>query len=195
MKKPTLNDDQVLEQLVSTVTLKKFTKTKGNLLEFYLCGEILDSDFYVDWFDQIRNASANDTIKLYINSPGGNAYTAIQFLRCMGDCDADIICSVEGCCMSAATMIFLAADGFEVTPNSAFMFHNYSSGTYGKGGEQYDQIQFERTWSEQLLTQCYQHFLTEEEIHSMLHNKDIWLTSEQVIERLERRSKLLSKGD
>lgn len=176
----------ILEAL-TTGTFKKFTKTKGNLYEFYLSGEITEADCYVEWFDCIRNTTPNDTVKFYINSPGGDVYTAIQFLRVMGDCEADIIASVEGCCMSAATMIFLAADSFEVTPHSAFMFHDYSSGTFGKGGEQYDQIQFERTWSEQFLRAVYKDFLTPAEIQSMLHNKDIWLTSDEVLQRLDSR--------
>jgi hypothetical protein len=40
--------------------------------------------------------------------------------------------------MSAATMIFLCADTYEVSEHSMFMFHNYSSATFGKGGEMFD---------------------------------------------------------
>ncbi len=64
------------------------------------------------------------------------------------------------------------------------MFHNYSAGVFGKGGEMYDQVQFERAWSERFLTEVYKDFLTTEEIQAMLHNKDIWMTSEQVLERI-----------
>lgn len=164
---------------------ERFTKSKGNLYEFYLCGDITDPSNYVEWFDIIRNANVSDTVKIYINSPGGDLYTAIQFLRVMAESEAEIVCSVEGACMSAATMIFLQAEIKEVTPNSTFMFHDYSSGVFGKGGEQYDQIQFEREWSKTFLKEVYEGFLTEEEIASMLHNKDIWLTADQVITRLQ----------
>lgn len=188
MKKRMNETDDILAALGSN-SFKRFTKTKGNLHEFYLSGEIVEADCYVEWFDIIRNTTPNDTVKFYINSPGGDVYTAIQFLRVISDCEADVIASVEGCCMSAATMIFLAADDFEVTPHSAFMFHDYSSGTFGKGGEQYDQIQYERNWSENFLRAVYKDFLTVDEIKSMLHNKDIWLSSEEVSERLTARVK------
>ena len=163
-----------------------FTKTVARQHEFYLSGEITDAQEYVEWFDIIRSAQANDTVTLYINSPGGDLYTAIQFLRVLAETEAEVICSVEGACMSAATMIFLAADSFQVTPHSLFMFHNYSAGVFGKGGEMYDQLQFERAWSEEFLGEVYKDFLTAQEIKEMLHNKDIWMTSTQVIERLAK---------
>jgi len=48
----------------------------------------------------------------------------------------------------------------------------------------YDQLQFERAWSEKFLGEVYKDFLTEREIKDMLHNKDIWMTSDEVITRL-----------
>jgi ATP-dependent protease ClpP protease subunit len=161
-----------------------FTKSRGNLYEFYLSGEIVEAEEYIDWFDTIRNAGPQDSIKIYINSCGGDLYTALQFLRVMGECEGTITTSVEGACMSAATMIFLSGHEFEVTPHSMFMLHNYSAGVFGKGGEMYDQLQFERAWSRNFLSEVYRNFLTQPEIDSMLDNKDIWLTSEEVIERV-----------
>lgn len=176
-----------------------FTKTTARHYEFYLTGEILEATEYVEWFDTIRNASINDTVTIYINSCGGDLYTAIQFLRVLAESNAEVICSVEGACMSAATMVFLAADTFQVTPHSLFMFHNYSAGVFGKGGEMFDQLQFERAWSEAFLIDVYRDFLTDTEVKEMLHNKDIWMTSQQVIERLNNllsaRQKLQSDQD
>jgi hypothetical protein len=66
------------------------------------------------------------------------------------------------------------------------MFHNYSAGTFGKGGEMYDQLQFERRWSENFMRAVYKDFLAEDEIQSMLNNRDIWMTSDEVAQRLEK---------
>lgn len=161
-----------------------FSKPVAQIHEFYLSGSIEDAEEYIEWFDVIRNASSTDTIRIYINSPGGDLFTTLQFLRVMSDTEATVITSVEGACMSAATMIFLHGHMQEVTPHSLFMFHDYSSGTFGKGGEQYDQIQFERAWSRKFMTEVYAEFLTEAEIESMMHNKDIWMDSEEVVKRL-----------
>ena len=173
-----------LDSLLNTGK-NSFSKVTGNLYEFYLSGEIEEANEYVEWFDTIRNARATDTVKIYINSCGGDLYTALQFLRVLSETDAHVITSVEGACMSAATMIFLHGDEFEVTPHSLFMFHNYSAGVFGKGGEMFDQLQFERAWSENFLREVYHDFLTPEEIKSMLDNKDIWMTSQQVLARID----------
>ena len=169
------------------ITLGKqyFTKNAGNVYEFYLSGEIEAATEYIEWFDTIRNARLGDVVKIYINSCGGDLYTALQFLRVLSETPAHVITSVEGACMSAATMIFLHGDEFEVTPHSLFMFHNYSAGVFGKGGEMFDQLQFERSWSENFLRDVYHDFLTPDEIKSMLDNKDIWMTSEQVLARID----------
>jgi len=163
-----------------------FSKPVAQLHEFYLSGPVLDAEEYIDWFDTIRNASEIDTVRIYINSPGGDLYTTLQFLRVMSDTDATIVTSVEGACMSAATMIFLHGHTHEITPHSLFMFHNYSAGTFGKGGEMYDQLQFERRWSENFMSAVYKDFLSADEIQSMLNNRDIWMTSDEVAQRLEK---------
>lgn len=155
--------------------------------EFYLTDTIGPSEEYIEWFDVIRHANENDIVKLYVNCYGGDLFTAIQFLRVLSDTPATVICSVEGACMSAATMIFLSSDHFEVTPHSMFMFHNYSGGTIGKGGEMIDQLQHERKWSERLMKEIYKDFMSDDEIKSMLENKDIWMDGEEVVKRLNAR--------
>ena len=167
------------------------SKSTASIHEFYLSGTIEEPNEYIEWFDTIRNARASDTVKLYINSCGGDLYTAIQFMRVMYDTEATIICSVEGACMSAATMIFMCADEYEVTPHSTFMLHNYSGGTVGKGGEMIDQLQHERKWSAKLMTDIYKDFLTAVEITSILEGKDIWMDGEEVILRMTIRSEAM----
>jgi ATP-dependent protease ClpP protease subunit len=161
-----------------------FSKPISKLHEFYIGGEIEEAERYISWFDTIRHANENDIIKIYINSYGGDLFTAIQFLRVLTETPATKIISVEGACMSAATMIFMCADNFEVTPHSLFMFHNYSGGAFGKGGEMIDQLLHERKWSEKLMNEVYDGFLTQTEIKSMLDNKDIWMDGEEVVRRL-----------
>lgn len=164
---------------------KRDPKPVGHIHTFYLSGEITESKDYIEWFETIRNAGETDAIKIHINSPGGNLFTAIQFMRVLAETDAMIIASVEGACMSAATMIFLCADKFEISEHSMFMFHNYSGIAVGKGGEMYDNIVHERKWSDKIMRKIYDGFLTKPEIESILNNKDIWMEGEDVIKRLK----------
>lgn len=178
--------NNILDLVTTQPITNKFThRAPINLHEFYLSGTIESSDEYVDWFDIIRNSGPNDIIKIYINSYGGDLFTAIQFYRVLKETEANIIVSVEGACMSAATILFLCCDQVEVSEHSMFMFHNYSGGARGKGGEMLDQLLHERTWSEKLMRDVYKDFLTEEEIDAMLDNKDIWMDGEEVVVRLQ----------
>jgi ATP-dependent protease ClpP protease subunit len=129
-------------------------------------------------------------IKIYINCPGGNLFTTIQFIQVLAETEAHVIACVEGACMSAATLIFLMADEFIITDHSMFMFHNYSGGTAGKGGEMYHGMIHERKWAATLFQKMYDGFLTQEEIVDLLNDKDIWLDSQQVFERLEKHERL-----
>jgi ATP-dependent protease ClpP protease subunit len=172
-----------------------FNKQLVSVYEFYLSGEIESSDEYIQWFDTIRHASENDIVKIYINSPGGDVFTAIQFIRALKETEASVVMSVEGICASAATMIMLCGDSFEVSEHSMFMFHNYSGGTFGKGGEMLDQLQHERVWSERLLRDVYADFLTEPEIVSILDNRDIWMDGEEVIKRLKTKKAIMEAAE
>lgn len=147
---------------------------------------ITDPKDWVDELELIRNASENDVIKLYINSEGGSAFTAIQFLKAMAESDAHIIASIEAFCASAATFIFLAADEYELSPDAIMMCHNYSSGQIGKGNELYYQAIAERKWSERLIGEHYKGFLTDVEISQLLEGKDFWFLSEEIVERVKK---------
>lgn len=190
--KPSLAANPLIELLTgaSKKPDKMFTdKPIGHVHEYYLVGEIEEASSYTEWFNQIRHCSASDAVKIYINSYGGDLWAAIQFMRVIKECKAPVVASVEGACMSAATIVFMMADMHEITPHSMFMFHNYSGGTMGKGGEMIDQIKHERKWSEKLMLDIYKDFLKESEIKAMMENKDIWMTGEDVVSRLNLRKK------
>lgn len=182
------------EEIMSMGSKKSYKKVVAQLYEFYLSGAITEPEDYVEWFDTIRNATENDTVKIYINSQGGVVDTAIQFMRVLSETEAHVICSIEGSCMSAATMVFLCASEFEITPFTLFMMHNYSGGIFGKGAEIYDQAVFERKWSTEFLHHIYKDFLTTEEINALLDNKDIWLSSSEVMERCQKLANVRSKA-
>ena len=162
-------------------------KVTSSLYEFYLSGEITDPEDYINWYDVIRHCTPDDTVKIYINSAGGNLFTSIQFLRVLSETEAQVIVSVEGLCASAATLVFLAADIFEVTPHSMFLFHTYSGGTFGKGSEMHAQIIHEKAWCAKLFSEIYEDFLTSQEITDMLVGRDIWLSTDEVAERMNKR--------
>ena len=186
----TKNSDIDLEEIIKIKqnSNKLFaSKPMATFHEFYLTGRIEEADQYIAVFDMIRHASEEDIIKIYVNSPGGDLFTALQFGRAMGDSDATIIVSVEGQCCSAATIIALAADMVELSNHCVWMCHNYSSGMIGKGHELHSQAEFERDWSIKLTKDIYDGFLSESEIQRMLNGADLWMGADDVMKRLEQR--------
>lgn len=167
----------------------QFSRPLGMVHKLYLTGEIVEPSHYVEWFELIRSAGEDDVIILHINSPGGNGFTAIQFLRVLMETRATTIASVEGMCMSAATFLFLAAKQHQITDHSVFLFHNYSGGALGKGGELHAQVIHQRSWSQKLAATVYKDFLTEDELKELLDDKDFWMTPEEVADRLLLRHK------
>ena len=157
--------------------------------DLYLTGEIGAPDQYTDWFELIRNGGKSDIITIHINSHGGDLFTAVQLMRCIQESQAVITTSVEGACMSAATMVFLQAQSFEVSEHSAFMFHNYSGISVGKGGEMYAQVSFEKKLFDKMMKKVYSGFLSEEEITDILEGKDLWLDGDEVVTRLKAMKK------
>ena len=168
-----------------------FTRPISHIHKFYLSGEVKSPEEYRAWFEEIRSAPENDVIYIHINSAGGDAFTAIQFLRALYETKAITVASVEGMCMSAATLIFMGAQNHEITNHSMFMFHNFSTVAAGKGGELYAHAVNAKSWSEELLNDIYDAFLTKPEISSILRGEDLYLTGEEVNKRLHTRKKKL----
>lgn len=193
MKRIKMNEEEESKGLVP-VSDNAFVRSTGNVFDFYLNGTIEGPDKYVEWNHIIRSSSERDLIYFHINCYGGDVMTAVQLMRSMAESNAQIIASVEGACMSAATFIFLVADSFEISEHSMFMFHNYSGFSFGKGHEMKEQVNHEDKWSKHLLKSIYKDFFTTEEITEIGNGKDFWLTPDEVGKRLEARAKTIEKN-
>ena len=165
-----------------------YQRPVANVYDFYLTGNITDAKEYQDWNQIMRSATENDSIVIHINSNGGEIFTAIQLMRSMADSNATICASVEGMCMSAATLIFLCADVVEVSEHSHFMFHTYSSGNWGKGSEQLQGVMADDKWAKHLFNQVYKGFLKPQEIKDLIEGKDLWMNPAEVNKRLAARN-------
>lgn len=151
---------------------------------FYITEEIKEVDYYLNMINAIRTAEQHDTIFIYLNTPGGNLYTAIQIIAAMKQSQATIITSLEGQVCSAGTLIFLSGDKSIVHDNSTFMIHNYSQFLGGKGNEINSQVKYNEGYFLKLAKAIYGKFLTDDEIKSVTEGKDFWMDSDEVASRL-----------
>ena len=171
-----------------------YQRPVANIYDLYLTGAIGDAKDYQDWNQMMRAASEHDVVYLHINSNGGEIFTAIQLMRTMQETQATVVASVEGMCMSAATLLFLTADVCEVSEHSHFMFHTYSSGNWGKGSDQLANVMADDKWARHLFNTVYKGFLDPKEMSAMIDGKDLWMNPAEVGKRLETRNDLAKKS-
>jgi len=155
---------------------------------FYITGEISDEvDRYVDMLHTLKTSEPHDKIFIYLNTPGGDLNTTIQIISAITKSPAEITTVIEGEVCSAGTFIFLSGDSYIVNDNCSFMVHNYSHGTFGKGNEVAKRVKFSEKYFSTLAHSFYKDFLTEDEIVAVCEDKDFWMGSEELIERLKKR--------
>lgn len=163
-----------------------------NVHHFYINGPIEDDiTMYCDLLNILKTANENDTVIMYINSEGGALRMALQIANSMLSTQARVITSLDGQACSAATLLFLAGHEYIINPNCTFMIHNYFGGAWGKGHEIQSQINHLGNTTAKMLRSFYEKILTEDELSAVLDGRDIWMDSEELLDRLEDASQQL----
>ena len=113
--------------------VKNSSNDESSIDELYIYGEIgswwdeLDAKTLAD---RVKN-STGDTIKLRINSGGGNVFTAMSLYSLLKTSGKKIIAHVDGVCASAATFLPCAAEKVIMTVGGQFMIHDPLTSIYG----------------------------------------------------------------
>ena len=144
----------------------------------------------LDWrleLDTIRIAPPNDIVNLRINCPGGSDMVMGAFVKAIAECQGHVVGHIEHTCASAATIIFLACHEFIVSDDAEFMVHTSSLGYGGKQNNFNEYAIFVNKSNERLMRKYYEGFLSQEEIDLTLKGADLWMNSEEVIERLQNK--------
>lgn len=162
---------------------------------FYIVDEIGEVPPFLDMINVLKTAEQHDTIFIYLNTPGGNLYTAIQIISAIRQSNATVVTCIEGMVASAGTLIFLAGNKHVVNPNCTFMIHNYSHGAWGKGNEVALRVKHSEHYFNKLAHDLYGEFLTEDEINDVINGKDFWMESEEVLKRLGAANSASSVND
>lgn len=114
----------------------------------YLFGDIADGTLY-DFTLKIKaiihmrgEEKKNDPINVVINSDGGDVYEALGMIDFMQSLNIKVNTICRGRAMSAAALLLCAGTGNRVaSKNSTIMFHEISSGIYGKSSDMKANVQ------------------------------------------------------
>jgi ATP-dependent protease ClpP protease subunit len=154
----------------------------------YLTDEVAAPGEYNELCDKIITAQRHQTIELYINTPGGTIDSALMVIDAIAATKAKVTAHLSGTVASAGTILALACPKIEVPDSLIFMIHNYSAGAAGKGHEMKARQEFIDRHLGKVFKGFYEGFLTSEEITEVIDGKDMWLSGEEVRERLQLRS-------
>ena len=185
-----MNNDKNLPSGVMDNALKVTEVSENgqlfNIIDYFLSDTIEEKSDYYDFLRAVNAASQYDEIHIHINNYGGDLDAAIQIYYSLVKSKARVIISVEGACMSAATVIMLSADEIEFCPWSSIMIHAYSDGVIGKYQEIQSSSDFRKEWFIKFMNDIYGEFLTKKEISQIMGGKDLWMSSDDAIVRFNK---------
>lgn len=157
-------------------------KTEGRTVTAYLTDGIAEPAMYNELIDSINSAHPGDTIVLHLNTPGGVVDSGIAIRNAIRNTDATVIGKLSGTVASAGTMIALACDELEISPNLSFMCHEVSvAGIGGKFSDVKTMQNFYEKQFKALSNDVYTGFLTPEELVEMTDGKELWYDGAEVL--------------
>ena len=162
-------------------------------VSYYLCGDILEPQYYTELFYTLRTASDTDLIYLHLNSSGGDFNTGLQIINNILASEARVATILEARAFSMAALIFLCGDKLIVHDNCQLMFHIYSGSFAGKGNEQQAEVIAVGKWFEKVMARICIPFLSEAEIGRILTGSDLWMDSDEISHRLMRMQRAQDK--
>ena len=166
---------------------------EGNLIRAYLTDDISAPFDYNELCYALETATADDTVRLYINTPGGDLDAANMIVDAISNSPATVIAHLSGTVASAGTMITMACDDIVVAANTDFMIHTYSSMMGGKGQELEARQSHVNKAIKQLMTDYYAGFLTSRELTKVINGTDMWFDRNEVLRRWELRKARLQE--
>lgn len=158
----------------------------------YITDEISSPSDYAELCHMLRAAPKGHTFHLHINTPGGILDSAFMIVDAIKNTPAHVVAHLTGTVASAGTIISLACNELHIANHTAYMIHNYSSGTFGKGHELKSRQKFTDDSLEEAFKELYLGFLTKEEMQEVIDGKDLWMGAEEVRGRWA--NKLASKA-
>lgn len=168
---------------------------RGTDYHYNLFGPVGNTEDYGELIALLRQALPEDSITLHINTPGGDLATTVQILTAMEECACPVITSADGEVYSAGGIIFFKGNGFKVSPYSSFMLHDGSGGHYGKINDNIKSAEASSEFISRIYHDVFGPFFSEQEIEQVLEGRDMWLTPEDVVERLQKATEEMEEDD
>lgn len=147
----------------------------------------MEASYYRGIVNMLAQANEQDIVIFRINSPGGQFSGLLSLLDAIETTQAMTIADITGQAASAASILALNCDQCVVGKYAEMLAHEVSYGVGGKGSDNLSHVQHIKKISDKLIWGTYEGFLEDHEIESVLNGKELFLDSEEIIERLNKR--------
>lgn len=151
---------------------------------YSLDSEISDPEDYREFIQLLRNATENDIVCILISNFGGALHTTISMVNAIRNCQATTVGVLTSIAYSAAGPIFLACDVQEVQDHAELMAHDGQSMYGGSMSKCKSRVQHDAATLRRFYEDTYQDFFSLEEIADILNDTDMWLSTDDIKERL-----------
>lgn len=137
-------------------------------------------------FNELREAKENDYLEFMINSGGGFVHEGMQFYNIIQEKFTNrTVAYLDNRGYSMGALLFCMADKRVIYPYSDLMFHTYSHGSHGKGGEVKTHVnhtskKLERFFYDIIVKKG---FLSDEEFKKMVIGQDYWMDAKELCKR------------
>ena len=155
--------------------------------ELILYGSIGSDEEWDDISDKmfkrdIENLGDVENITLHINSPGGDAFSAVAIANTLKNHKAKITANIDGLAASAATIITSVCDIVKMPKNALFMVHNPITFAYGNNQDMQKTLEMLNKVKNSIIETYLNKTKTDKETLSELMDNETWMSAEEAKE-------------
>lgn len=165
----------------------QFFPTKRGVYKTNLFGPIQSPAQFSQIVNILEIMQEEDEMVIYLSSPGGSLTAVDSLIHAIHKTEGNVHVIATGDCSSAATLVLLSADSFELSEGFESTLHCGSLGYGGNFNEVSISAPFALKHMEAYLRRHYEFFLEEHEIASLLKGQDILLDAQGWCDRAQGR--------
>lgn len=181
-------EEDYLQELQMGSRSRIIKKPIAFLYEIDLDDNIVSPSQYREERNILRSAGDNDVIKINFCCDGGQLDTTMSLVANLRSTRAVTVGVLESECHSGASVLFLCCDEHHVAPHTGMLIHEATYGCVNSADKLHRHVDFSKKRLYEVYHDVYKHFLSEDEIDAVLAGQDMWLSAEQIVERLEYRN-------
>jgi ATP-dependent protease ClpP protease subunit len=151
---------------------------KSHVYDVYLSDVVDDrNESYFGLLQILRQVTKDDEVIVYLANRGGSCQVGLMLITAFKHCPAHVTMNVVAPCYSMGACLALCGNALIMQPSTFLMFHNYSGGSEGKGGELLQgTIEYSKHSMEFTKHFCTP-FLSPEELKKIENDQDVYVHS------------------